>query len=508
MSIIGIASFLVQREHRREWRREWEAELYHFAQILEDRSAAQKPLSDHAELLRFAWGALPDAAALRLNEAGREQLVQDARKYAESPLFCIAALLALNLAVMGLSGFLPRTRDVTLPLPYPDPGRVATVSQGSVNLATRSGIPLAWTTLWQQENKLLDGVAAYRWKLERFAKADARSDDSSAVMTAVVSDSFFPLLGARTTQGDSLERSSVSQCGDCVYLSYAFWREKFAGGDGTEHLPASIRLADRSYRVAGILAKEFWFLSRDIAIWRGISAVDELKPSSYVGTVVRLRAQVAPQDAERELQSILQATHTPDWSTFVTVAPLQTRVRAVFGSFLLGLTLAVVMVVVAARLRLPSLWRTLMFRRDVDPAGSYGYTGALFFAAKTGMLLLAIFLAGVEFTYASSITMIGGADYFTEPLSMYLFLIVSACALTWSIADQRRRCRTCLRRLGLAASVGCPGCLLLNWAGTELVCVDGHGMLHVPEMSPSWQEGEKWTQLDSSWAGLFAKRIH
>jgi len=102
--------------------------------------------------------------------------------------------------------------------------------------------------------------------------------------------------------------------------------------------------------------------------------------------------------------------------------------------------------------------------------------------------------------------MIGGTDLLTEPLSTWLFLMASMGVFTWSIRDQRKRCRVCLRRLGLAAQVGCPGCLLLNWAGTELVCVEGHGMLHVPEMVSCWNEVDQWTALDDSWIELFAKR--
>jgi hypothetical protein len=33
--------------------------------------------------------------------------------------------------------------------------------------------------------------------------------------------------------------------------------------------------------------------------------------------------------------------------------------------------------------------------------------------------------------------------------------------------------------------------------------MEGHGMLHVPEMVSSWQEPDHWTALDKSWMGLF-----
>jgi hypothetical protein len=90
-------------------------------------------------------------------------------------------------------------------------------------------------------------------------------------------------------------------------------------------------------------------------------------------------------------------------------------------------------------------------------------------------------------------------------VSTWLFVMGSTSALAWSMADQRQRCRVCLKRLGMAAHVGCTGCLLLDWAGTELVCVEGHGMLHVPEMVACWQDPDRWTSLDETWQGLFER---
>jgi hypothetical protein len=163
------------------------------------------------------------------------------------------------------------------------------------------------------------------------------------------------------------------------------------------------------------------------------------------------------------------------------------RVRSVLWSFSLGVGLATLLILPSLRLRMPS-WNP---------------RAAAFFAAKTGLLLAAVLLAGIEFTHATSITMLGGTDTLTEPLSTWLFMLGSMGVLVWSIADQRRRCRVCLRRLAMATQVGCPGCLLLDWAGTELVCIEGHGMLHVPDMAACWQEPDRWTSLDDSWQELF-----
>jgi hypothetical protein len=89
------------------------------------------------------------------------------------------------------------------------------------------------------------------------------------------------------------------------------------------------------------------------------------------------------------------------------------------------------------------------------------------------------------------------------PVSTWLFLVTGMIALSWSLHDQCRRCRVCLKRLGNEASVGAPSYLLLDWWGTELVCSEGHGLLHVPEMKSSWLEFEQWVRLDESWKPLF-----
>ena len=44
----------------------------------------------------------------------------------------------------------------------------------------------------------------------------------------------------------------------------------------------------------------------------------------------------------------------------------------------------------------------------------------------------------------------------------------------------------CLRCLAFAIRVGCPGCLFLDWSGTELLCPDGHGVLYVPHHISCW----------------------
>ena len=66
----------------------------------------------------------------------------------------------------------------------------------------------------------------------------------------------------------------------------------------------------------------------------------------------------------------------------------------------------------------------------------------------------------------------------------------SGCFCRWRLPRCRGRCATsrgaagtCLRRLELPVEIGRTGSVLLNWAGTEMVCSEGHGVLYLRRLS-------------------------
>jgi len=126
-----------------------------------------------------------------------------------------------------------------------------------------------------------------------------------------------------------------------------------------------------------------------------------------------------------------------------------------------------------------------------------------FLVLKTFLLIVLCFIGSLEFMGRASVMLTGSIHPFTGAFSTWLFLVTAMAAISWSLNDQGKRCRLCLRRLSNEASVGTPGYLLLGWWGTELVCSDGHGILHVPEMKSSWQSFDQWVSLDESWKPLF-----
>jgi hypothetical protein len=82
----------------------------------------------------------------------------------------------------------------------------------------------------------------------------------------------------------------------------------------------------------------------------------------------------------------------------------------------------------------------------------------------------------------------------------FAFVIIG---IHWCLRDQLRRCPRCLRSLAHPAHVGESSRSFLSWSGMELMCTDGHGLLHVPDFRTSWFSRDRWLVLDPSWRVLF-----
>ncbi|HYZ73073.1 MAG TPA: hypothetical protein VE641_08330 [Chthoniobacterales bacterium] len=84
--------------------------------------------------------------------------------------------------------------------------------------------------------------------------------------------------------------------------------------------------------------------------------------------------------------------------------------------------------------------------------------------------------------------------------------LVGAGLLSLALWDQRRRCRTCLRRLIMPLKTGSWGhMVLLGRPTTEMICPFGHGTLYIEELQlvghqyRDWHahDGDIWKELES-----------
>lgn len=127
----------------------------------------------------------------------------------------------------------------------------------------------------------------------------------------------------------------------------------------------------------------------------------------------------------------------------------------------------------------------------------------LFLGAKVGLTVAAVFLGSAVVALAARRVMVFGADWL-ELLSTSLMLILS---VKWALENQERRCQQCLRMLSRPTRVGMASRNFLEWNGTELICAEGHGLLHVAEMHGSWCWYDLWVELDPTWQGLFRPQV-
>ena len=118
----------------------------------------------------------------------------------------------------------------------------------------------------------------------------------------------------------------------------------------------------------------------------------------------------------------------------------------------------------------------------------------LFLAAKTVLVLPILLFGPLD---------LGSLGSSVSPLVVHIVFFSGLFAARWILADQRRRCPVCLRLLTNPVRMGESSRILLEWHGTELMCLRGHGMLYVPEWPAIWSGRQRWMDLGPSWGGLF-----
>lgn len=119
-----------------------------------------------------------------------------------------------------------------------------------------------------------------------------------------------------------------------------------------------------------------------------------------------------------------------------------------------------------------------------------GFVRASFFTVKATLLFVIAYLLSATLCAPLAVSFPNPAAFLQIPL----YVVLSVLALRWSFEDQERRCKHCLRLLQAPARVGRPSHNLLEWSGTALVCVRGHGVLSIPELETSWHQTSEWTQ--------------
>lgn len=474
--MVSIAARLVPAGQRSDWQREWSAEIWHRWQFLV--YAGFWNGREALGLIRNCLGVFPDAI---WHFALQDPVQEKIRNWARSPWTCLGAFASFLLLIALISGGFPATRQVLFSGSSSANEKLLFIRLHPVVGGTDKELPSDVPGAWAAHSKLLEGAAGFH-----ISHLTVKSLNSGAPAFVVETEpALFKVLHASARIG--------SVPGDTgVVIDQRAWRSLFHSDPKV--LGQKIAVGKDVYAVRAVLPSSFEFLTRQPTVF----VVNRWLPM-HVDVLARSRPGVTPAQLDTELVHISE-------DVVYYFFRGQLRLSYLRDSLWTPVRLFGIAVLASAFL---CLWAANPRLRRIRSAWEPGHRKpaarrALFFSAKLALALTVAFVAGLEWARSSSAVLLSSRDPASGPFLLWLYILAAMGVFFWALADQRARCRECLRLLCFPVRIGCPGCLLLDWSGTELLCTEGHGVLHVPHMSASWEEeSQRWISLDESWKDLF-----
>jgi hypothetical protein len=469
--MLFLAALMVPPAARDGWVDEWFAEIWYRWKVLQEQDETgykglRQLYSICSGCFRDGWWHFSESGE------GRPRVIE----WMRSPRFCLMSLLLLLAAFTLITGFLPATRKVIAPLPFMNPERIAVISRFGRMEPVRQGIPLDLSQRWQKKSRLISALAMCSFP--RMTTIATLNGKRRAIAIAITLN-FFSTLGVSLPQVSG-QRKPTAVNG--VWISNLFWRTQLHSD--TRVTGERIQIDGRELVIQGVLPVGFWFLSPTVSLYE--TASDAVPPQSML--VVRCKEAVPAVDLEKELNLVAER----GGYEFARTAPhamfLQDAVKTPLWLFASALFVAVVLVVLAHGSR----WMRLDEGIHLAMLKSYRSWG--FFILKTSLALLLVLIVGTEIFVGQGQATISEA--LGGPTLIWFYIVGCTLVLFASISDQKSRCRVCQRLLGFPIRIGCPGCLFLDWAGTEFLCPQGHGVLYVPHHVSCWEEEDRWVLLE------------
>ena len=484
--VLRVASLVVPWNQRGEWWREWNAELWHVREACAPSGNAS--WGAEREVTAFCLGAFQDAAFLRRQR--REKVAHGAPLHG-SAAYCILFLAAMATASYCVALLLPGVRGQQSLSTHPVRSGLVLIRAFFEDDDAPATLSSAQYRAWNgQKQRYFDGFAFYRVTEEPVTLESALNEGRhpAAWKVARASTNLFALLGLPVMlTGPTLERDANLPR---IILSEKVWAREF---EANPHVAGSVvRLGQREVRVVGIAPDgardlpgnvDAWMLEPESAIPSGsrgyvVGHLTELGRAELWRQCVPITAYRADQTEDELLGVSLDQKPLRPWSVFL------------FASLL-------------ALLALPAITSVSLGDSSVSPQRTSWLRRLYrwgFLSAKIALFLPIAFFASIDLAYSDTA--------FQSSSSVYIQLICSfsIClfGMRWVLQDQRHRCPVCLRRVTHPAYVGQASRTFLAWNGTEMMCMGGHTLLHVPGLPTSWFSTQRWLYLDASWGFLFA----
>lgn len=236
-----------------------------------------------------------------------EHAVQDGRyavrQLRRHPGFTATTLLLLSLGTgTALAIFALVDAALLRPLPYPDPERLAFVTESTPQLP-RANLSYDDYLDWKRQSTTLDGFDVFSVR----RSVVGASDGTQVVTTARVAAGFFrtlrvaPLLGRDFREGEDLAGAEPT-----LLLGYGAWQTRFAGDPAVVGRRLALNGVDHA--IIGVLPRDFVFApAGDADIWTSLqptSSCDRRRSCHGLVAVARLRPGVPLAAARSELEGI------------------------------------------------------------------------------------------------------------------------------------------------------------------------------------------------------------
>lgn len=481
--ILRMAAFLVPADARAEWLQEWRSELWHVWRIC-NRNNGPAALHREDEIVAFSLGAFKDAFWLR-----RNRLCPAPRQgfRAGTPSRCILAL-AMVAAVSLLTAYCrPSVWKVMQPNTYPGAQDLVTISRNGFESAQYPTIQFSEYEAWKRNSHhLFTALAFYQLAAKQLSHG---TDAAAHLAIARGSSNLFELLGVRI----SFEAPGVAARGQPqIFLSRRVWRKYFRSD---AHIFGRVlRVDGQQATIAGVIQDEDWRLPGQAEAWllEDDQHLSALRSDTEGYVLAHAEPSVLRMEPDGRRQMYVRKDNGYDWFVCESLAE---RIRQPLSNFLFALLLACLALPATTSLPLGEYpahsnrvpWSTRVRRWA-------------FLSIKFVLIVAIAYCGSLDLAYSSSSMPVGTSE-FLELFGSFWGLLF---AFRWALRDQRKRCPVCLRTLTNPARVGQFSRNFLAWNGTELVCLSGHGLLHVPDIPTSWFSSQRWLYLDPSWNGLFS----
>jgi hypothetical protein len=480
LGLLRLASLLVPGQHRGEWWREWRSELWHVRQACTSQSALS--WKGEREVAAFCLGAFQDAFCLR-GEVRQKKVPLATTK--GSAAQCLLFLVALVAVSYGVALLRPSVRAELLSSRYRVPHNLTMIQSARYSQDSVPTISAEQVRVWKgRKQQIFDGFAFYQIVQKPLSTT---SPGHAALRIARASSNLFELLALPVRFAST--GNEVHTDMPRLILTEALWKKEFAEDPQVGGRVVQVGL--RKVVIGGVAASGSWRLPGKVDGWLLEPDVDAV--SDGAGFVVAHLTPAAAQEQWSERWRMSAPTPAGTSDDFLCVS-LAERTRESWDLFLFAVILA--FLALPATTSLPLGEYRLSSRKL---SWSMRLRRWSFLGGKIALLLPIVYLASLDLAYMRTALDTLSSEYIQLVSSFSICLF----GLRWTLRDQRQRCPVCLGKLTHPARVGQPSRNFLAWNGTELICIGGHGLLHVPEIPTSWFSTQRWMYLDPSWEILF-----